>query len=149
MVYHAHIQLGKSVIVNTLKIIKLIIIFKINIYKKTVCCILCYGAYTSNQVQGSRTPNLSIATTDRNLHTLCRSLSAYSTLIASASRRQQIATIGVFSVQHHALNKMKTACGKYNSQQPEQWQLGKQPKSCGGSGKCVNGLASVVIRSLN
>lgn len=67
-----------------------------NVYRKTVCCALCYGAYTSNQVQGSRNSDLSIGTTDRHLHTLWRSLSAYSTVIASASRRQQIATRGVF-----------------------------------------------------
>lgn len=61
-----------------------------NIYRKTVCCALCYGAYISNQVQGSRNSNLSIGTTDRNLHILYRRLSAYSPVIASASKRQKI-----------------------------------------------------------
>lgn len=68
----------------------------------------------SNQLQGFLKP--SIGTTAKSLHTLYRSLSAYYSVIASASRRQQIAKIGgVFSVQHRAPNKMKTACGKYNS----------------------------------
>lgn len=46
----------------------------------------------SNQLQGSLKP--SIGTTAKNLHTLYRSLSAYYSVIASASRRQQIAKIG-------------------------------------------------------
>jgi len=59
-----------------------------------VCAVLyVIESCISNRVQGSVKP--SIGTTAKNLHTLYRSLSAYYSVIASASRRQQIAKIGV------------------------------------------------------